>query len=121
MAATSPITINNNAAVAQTFNPSVAISGGFEYRNGASTVAAPQTIEITHDMKVAASTSNDRHAVTFKQARANALASMRTGFVQVTLSVPKDGLTATDVSDLGAYVRNFLTDANISKILLGQY
>lgn len=121
MAATTSLTINNNAAVAQTFNPSVAIDKGYEYRNGASTVSAPQTIEITHDMKAAASASNDRHTVVFKQARANASAHMRTGFVQVTLSVPKDGLTATDVSDLGAYTRNFLTDANISKILLGQY
>lgn len=121
MAATSSIVINNNAAVAQTFNPSVAISGGFEYRNGASTIQAPQTVEITHDMKAAASASNDRHTIIFKQARANGLAQMRTGFLSIALSIPKDGLTSVDVSDLGAYMRNFLTDANIAKILLGQY
>jgi len=121
MAATTSISVNNLAAVSQTFNPSVQIDKGYEYRNGASTIAAPQTLEITHDMKAASSTSNDKHSVTFKQARANAVGSMRTGYLSLSISVPKDGLTTTDVSDLGAYIRNFVTDANLSKLLLGQY
>lgn len=121
MAATANIVINNNAAVAKTFIPSVQLPKGYQYRDNASLADAPRTLDVLHEVASAASTSNSKHTLKFQQLRANAAAAMRTGYIRVEVSVPKDGLTATDVSDLGSFVRNFLTDSNLSTLLLGGF
>jgi len=121
MAATSNIVIANNAAVNKTFIPSVQIPSGFQYRDNASLADAPRTMDVTHNIASAASSSNSKHGVVFRQLRANGAAVMRTGYVKVDISVPKDGLTATDVSDMTAFMRNFFSDANLEVLLLGGY
>lgn len=123
MAATSAITIKNNAASDVTFTPSIQVKDGYEYRDTSHniTLAAPRTMLVTHRMVGPASASNDLHILRFTQVRLNETSQVRTAYIEVKISVPKDGPTATDVSDEGAFVRNFLTDANLTKILQGQY
>ena len=123
MAATAAITIKNNAASDVTFTPSVQVKDGYEYRDIShnNTLAAPRTMLVTHRMVGPASASNDLHILRFTQVRLNETSQVRTAYIEVKISVPKDGPTATDVSDEGAFVRNFLTDANLTKILQGQY
>jgi hypothetical protein len=120
MAATTDITVNNNAAVAVVFKPSVTIKNGSRYMDAASSLGAPRTLDVTHVMNGPSSTSNDVHVVRFQQSRANGVAQIRTGYGEVRVSVPKDGLTATDIQDLGAFIRNSFTDAFLQSILLGQ-
>lgn len=121
MAATADITINNNAAVAKTFSPSIQVPNGYQYRETGSPADAPRTLDVLHVIANAASSSNSKHTLLFKQLRANGASLMRTGYIKTEISVPKDGLTATDVSDLAAFIRNFLTDANLQKVLLGGF
>ena len=123
MAATAAITIKNNAASDVIFTPSIQVKDGYEYRDTShnNTLAAPRTMLVTHRMVGPASASNDLHILRFTQVRLNGTSQVRTAYIEVKISVPKDGPTATDVSDEGAFVRNFLTDANLTKILQGQY
>ena len=123
MAATAAITIKNNAAGDVIFTPSIQVKDGYEYRDTShnNTLAAPRTMLVTHRMVGPASASNDLHILRFTQVRLNETSQVRTAYIEVKISVPKDGPNATDVSDEGAFVRNFLTDANLTKILQGQY
>lgn len=121
MAATANIVIANNAAANKTFIPSVQIPMGFQYRDNGSTADAPRTIDITHTAVSGASSSNAKHTFKVTQLRPNAAAQIRTGYFKCDISVPKDGLTATDVSDLAVFVRNFFTDANLQTLLLGGF
>lgn len=121
MAATADISLNNNAAVAKTFTPTVQVKDGYEYRETSSLAASPTTLRVTHVIALPASNSNTKAGVRFQAVALNAAAQVRTAYIDVTVSVPKDGVTATQVSDLGAYVRNFLTDARISELILGKY
>lgn len=121
MAATLDISINNFAAAAKVFTPSVAVPNGYDYRETTSLAAAPMILRVTHVIPGAGSSSNTKAGIRFTQGRANGAAQMRTGYIDVQISVPKDGVTDTDISDMGAYVRNFLTDANLKKLILGGY
>lgn len=123
MAATAAITIKNNAASDVTFTPSIQVKDGYEYRDTShnTTLAAPRTMLVTHRMVGPASASNDLHILRFTQVRLNETSQVRTAYIEVKISVPKDGPTATDISDEGAFVRNFLTDVNLTKVLQGQY
>lgn len=121
MAATTDITINNFAAAAKIFTPSVAVQNGYDYREASSPAAAPLFLRVTHQIAAPSSISNTKAGVKFTKAAMNAASQMRTGYIDVSISIPKDGLTSTDVSDLGAFVRNFLTDANINKLVIGGF
>lgn len=121
MAATADIALPNFAAVSKTFTPSVAVPNGYDYRETSSPMAAPMTLRVTHVLPAASSNANTKCGVRFTKVALNGSAQIRTGYVDVTFSAPKDGVVAADISDLGAYVRNFLTDANITKLLLGGY
>lgn len=121
MAATTDITINNNAAVSKTFTPTVQVKDGYEYRETSSAAFAPMTLRVTHVIASPSSSSNTKAGVRFQKVALNSASQVRTGYIDVTISVPKDGVVAADVSDLGAYVRNFLTDAVISDLILGKH
>jgi len=121
MAATTDIVINNFAAAAKTFIPTVQLPKGYQYRDSGSTADAPRTIDVLHEMGPSGSASNSKHTVVFRQVRANSAGQLRTEYVKVEYSKPVDGTTPTDSSDLGAFVRNFLTDANLGKLMLGGF
>lgn len=121
MAATADISINNFAAVAKTFTPAVAVPQGYDYRETSAPASAPLFLRVTHNIAAASSVSNSKFGVRFTKAAPNAASILRTGYIDVVLSYPKDGLSPTDISDLGAFVRNFLTDANITKLMLGGF
>lgn len=121
MAAIANITINNEAAVAKTFAPSIAIPNGSQYRETTSTADSPLTLDVTHVLAAASSSSNSKHTTKFTRMRPNTAAVLRTGYARVELSVPKDGLTATDVDDLAAFMRNFWTATNLHTLLLGGF
>ena len=121
MAATTDIAINNNATVSKTFTPTVQVKDGYEYRETSSAAAAPMTLRVTHVIAAPASSSNTKAGVRFQKVALNSASQIRTGYIDVTISVPKDGLVPDDVYDLGAYVRNFLTNARITDLILGRH
>jgi len=121
MAATANITIANYAAVSKVFTPSVAVPNGYMYRETSSPAGAPMTLRVTHVIPEVSSSSNTKAGVRFAIGRANSAAQMRTSYIDVSISSAKDGTTDADVSDLGAYIRNFLTDANIKTLLIGGF
>lgn len=121
MAATTDITINNNSASAKVFTPSVQLPKGYQYRETSSTADAPQTLDVLHELPTTGSSSNAKHTIAFRRVRANSASKLKTGYASLIISVPPDGLTAADVSDLVAFVRNFMTDANLQKLLLGGF
>ena len=121
MAATSNISINDNAAVAKTFIPTVQIKDGYEYRDSTSATAAPRTLRVTHVLSALSTNSNTKAGVRFTQVRLNSAGAVRTSYIDVTISAAKDGVTDADMLDLGAFVRNFLTNANLSDVIIGKY
>lgn len=121
MAATADIAINNSAAVSKTFTPTVQVKDGYEYRETSSPAFAPMTLRVTHTIASPSSSSNTKAGVRFQKVALNSASQVRTGYIDVTISVPKDGVAANDVTDLGAYVKNFLTDARILELILGKY
>jgi len=121
MAATVDLSINNFAAVAKTFSPTVAVKDGYDYREMSSPITAPMTLRVTHVIPAPTSNSNTIAGVRFQKVALNASSQVRTGYVDLKISVPKDGLVAGDISDLGAFLRNFLTDANLTKLISGGF
>lgn len=121
MAATTDITIPNFAAVSKTFSPSVAVPNGSDYREMSSPMAAPMTLRVVHTIPQANAAANTKAGVRFQKVALNTAAQVKTGYIDVVISVPKDGVTSADLSDLGAYVRNFLSDANITKLVAGGF
>lgn len=121
MAATTDIEINNNSGAPKIFTPTIQVKDGYEYRETSSVAAAPVTLRVTHVIPSPASSSNTKAGVRFQKVALNSASQVRTGYIDVTISVPKDGVVWADVADLGAFVRNFLTDVGIAELILGKH
>lgn len=121
MASTGNIIIKNLAAVDKTFVPAVAVPNGTQYRETSSPVTGPLTLDVTHKFASASSTSNNAHSVRFQKIALNGSGQVRSAYINISISVPKDGVTPADVSDLGAFMRYFLSDAGLNDLLLGKY
>lgn len=121
MAATTDITINNNSAIAKTFTPTVAVPGGSDYRETSSPVAAPVTLRVLHTLPTSGSSANAKFTLRFSASGLNAGGQIRTAYLDVTGSIPKDGVSDSVTSDLRAFVVNFLTDVNFRKLIMGGY
>lgn len=126
MAFSDPLSLNNAAAVAKAFNRKSSGIGVSEAIEASSTSSDRTLMKIAHTKAgkgVAAGTTVDRHLLQFQRAKFNsAVGADELMTINVTLTVPSSsGLTTTDVNDLCAYVKNFLsTQANIDRLVRGE-
>jgi hypothetical protein len=103
--------VNNAAAVSKAFVPGTTVSGGTTYVGADSTGAAPQQALVKHTFGLAVG-SNDKHLLQFSQSRIDS-ATAKAGkvTVNVTVTIPPVGATSTDLGDVIAFAKNFLSDA----------
>lgn len=107
----SAFSVNNAAAVSKAFTPGTTVSGGTVYIGTDSTGLAPQQALVKHTFGLATG-KIDKHLLQFSQSRIDtATAKAGKVTVNVTLSIPPVGATATDLSDAIAFAKNFLADA----------
>lgn len=122
MAATSDVTLADYSAANKVFTPSVSVKGGYVYADTASSIASPRTMTVKHTVLAAsAQTGNEIHSVQFNHTVADPLGRNQTVGLTLTFRVPRTGPTLANRRDLWSFVKNFLTDANVEKLLLGGF
>ena len=63
---------------------------------------------------------SDRHLVKFTKLVMDSNLRPRTAVLNVTLAVPRVGITRTNVDDLIAEAKEFLVTANVDRIMRGE-
>lgn len=123
MAATADITLADYSSTNKTFSPSIAVANGSQYADVASTASQPRTLQIKHIMQPAnASTGVDVHTVSFAHTVLDSVTSKPyTASVGLTIRVPRVGPTLANRRDLWTFIKNFLTDTNVEKLLIGGF
>lgn len=123
MAATADIVLADYASVNKTFSPSIAVPNGSQYADVSSTASQPRTLQIKHIMQAAnASTGVDVHTVSFAHTVLDSVTSKPyTVSLSMTFRVPRTGPNLTNRRDLWSFAKNFLTDTNVEKLLLGGF
>lgn len=123
MAASADIVLADYSAANKTFSPSIAVANGSQYVDVSSTVTSPRTLQIKHIMQPASgNTGADVHTVSFAHTVLDSVTSKPyTASIALTLRVPKVGPTIGNRRDLWTFVKNFLTDANVEKLLIGGF
>lgn len=122
MAATSDIILADYSAANKTFTPSVAVSGGYQYADTASSIASPRTLTVKHSVLPASAQSGvEVHSLQFNHTVADTLSKQQTTGLTVTFRVPRTGPTLANRRDLWTFAKNFLSDANVEKLLLGGF
>lgn len=123
MAATTDITLADYSAASKTFTPSVAIANGSQYQDTGSSIASPRTLQVKHILLPAsAQTGVETHSISFGHTVVDAVNGKPfTAVATLTLRIPRTGPTLGNRRDLWTFVKNFLTDANIEKLLIGGF
>lgn len=123
MSATIDISLADYSAASKTFTPAVQIANGYQYSDTSSTVNSPRTLQVKHVMlPVSAQTGVDVHTVSFAHTVPDGtLGKNFTASVALTLRIPRTGPTLTNRRDLWTFIKNFLNDANVEKLLIGGY
>lgn len=123
MAATADIVLADYSAANKTFTPSVAVSNGNQYADVSSTVASPRSLTVKHVLLPAsAQTGVEVHSLAFAHTAVDSVSGkMYTVSVTLTFRVPRTGPTLGNRRDLWTFVKNFLTDTNIEKLLIGGF
>lgn len=113
--------VNNHAAAATTFLLQSQDTRLAKYIVASSSLAEPVGAEISHDLKPAGSKGTDRHLVKFfigRKTTDGLVVNVEVGSLQ--LSVPRDtAFTSTDALDIVAYIKNYLSDANVALLIDG--
>lgn len=119
--AQSSFVVNNHAAVATTFLLQSQDTKVAKYITAASSLAEPRGAEISHDLKPTGSKGTDRHLVKFfigRKTTDGLIVNVEVGSLQ--LSIPRDtAFTDTDTLDIVAFIKNYLTDANVALLVDG--
>lgn len=116
----STITINDSAAAAKSFVQVNTQDGTRRLDNGTS-LSAPRAMLIKHTSSGAGSKVVDRHLLSFTHTLVDSAGIPYTATANLTIAVPRNStVTATNVKDLWYFIKNFLTDANLTSVLLGE-
>jgi len=85
-------------------------------------VDSPRVMTISHEVSGKGSAAVDRHLLRFDQTEVddNDDTSIATGSAHIVLTVPRKNITVDIMKDLVTFVKNYLTEANIEKILNGE-
>lgn len=124
MAFTDPISLNDNAAAAQSFTRQTFVQQGSDWIESDATVASTRRIIIRHSNAGASVIKGGkplrRHLVQFVQEAWNAtLGKTEKATLNLTLTVDpgRSAITDTNLYDLRSFAKEWLTTANIDKVL----
>lgn len=112
--------VNNDAAAAKTFTLQSQDLKSAGYIDMSSTLMEPVLGVISHDIKPTGSSGSDRHSVSFKIVKLDSNNVAHTISASMTLTVPRATvITDTMVQDVRAFLVNYLTNANVAKLIDG--
>lgn len=121
MALSSSIVIADHAAVNKTFVGQAPIVGGSNRLDSSTNLATPRTMSIRHSANGKGSSATDRHLVQFQVTKADVNGNPSYGTVNVTIALGRSGaVVASDILDLIAFAKNFLSDANVASLLINE-
>lgn len=115
--------VNNAAASAKTFTPTVPLKDGQQYVESSTPLTAPRMATIKHTIgSPTQSSAVDRHYVQFTKTVYDSLGKAFQASLGVSLVIPRTNIVASDVDDLVAFAKNLLGDATIMNGLkIGDY
>lgn len=118
MAFTADIAINDNSAASHTFS-FVATSGSKTVRkDGTRSIGEPLVMTVNHESSGKGASLVERHLVRFDLTSLDTDGvTAKTGSVHCVITVPGSVITAAEMQDLRAFVVNYLTSANFTKLL----
>lgn len=123
MAFTDPITLNDSAAVLQTFTRQSSFAGGSDWVENDATLTEFRKISIRHTNAGPSATKGGkplrRHFVQFSHEKYNAtLGKMEKFTCNVTYTVdPQAALTLTNLRDVQAFAKNFATTTVLDQMI----
>lgn len=121
MSFSSSLSINDSAAAAKSFVLISQNGQDSERIDSASTATQPRKLAIRHTVQGKGVAAVDRHLVQFSDTKLDAAGNPVTAVVNLTIAVPRSStITATNIKDLWYFVKNFVTDANLDSLKLGE-
>lgn len=120
MSFASTLVLKNAAAANENFTRLSSDKSQVSYALATATLNAPVLLIIGHQMTNSAEGS-DRHLVKMSRTVIGADSKARTLVMNCTFSVPRNGISRTDINDSIAELREFLgTTANVDSLLRGE-
>lgn len=119
MSFASTIVLKNAAAVAEDFLRLHSDSSKVTYALGGSTLNAPVTLIIGHQM-TSALEGSDRHMIKITRTVLDTSNRPFTLVLNTTISVPRAGVSRTDVNNAIAELKEFFSTANVDALLRGE-
>ena len=119
MAYASTLVLKNAAAANVTFVRLSSDKDKVTYADQASALSTPSMITIGHQMSTAPN-GVDRHLVKISITKLDALSAQKTLTLNCSFSVPRTGITRTEVNDAIAELKEFLGTANVDALLRGE-
>jgi len=107
----SSFTIANAAAANKTYTPGISSPSAQEYVSGDSTAQVPVKATSKHTFGIPKG-KVDKHLVQFTISRPDATSGeYGTVTMNVTVVIPPKGVTSTDIDDIVAFGKNFLSNS----------
>lgn len=115
--------VNNAAAAAITFNPTILVKDGTQYVDPSTSLATPRLATVKHTIpSVASAAAIDRHYVQFQQTVYDANGKAFQASVAISVVLPRTVVTPAQYADLRAFAKNFLTsDTIMNALITGDY
>lgn len=115
----STIVLKNAAAANVTFVRLNADNSKVDYADQAASLSLPNRLTIGHQMTTAQNGS-DRHMIKIAKTVLDSESRPCTVVLNCTISVPRLGITRTNVDDAIANLKEFLATANVDALLRGE-
>lgn len=114
------LTLKNAADIDVAFTKTSDDSVKTVYTADTSQIGLPEQFTIMHDIAKPAVAGVDRHTVKYSFLAADDNSRLFTLPVSLTFSKPRQVITDQNVADGVAFIKNFLSTANITKLIRGE-
>lgn len=113
--------LNNAAAVAKTFNLTSQTGSSRIRLDISSTLAAPRTMQVVHQLVGSGTVAADRHTVSWQKRLDDANGVLQASTFSLVWTIPREVSVAAEILDLWTFGKNFLaTAANVDAIARGE-
>lgn len=114
------LTLADSASANKTFNKINNDVDQVLFMDSATSLATPRKIQIKHTLAKDGVNGVDRHLVSFSVISLDASNKPVSATVNVTIAMPRSVITRTQLDDLVAFAKNFLSTTNVTAVLNGE-
>lgn len=111
------ITLAGDASSTQTYSLTSIVNGKAIRANAAAAAGAEQLLTVSHGPKSSAANAPLRHLVRIDTTKSDLTGASVVMSVYTVLEVPRTIVTAAQVQDAVTQLKNFLSGANVTKLL----